>query len=189
MKHVLLACRNQKDKEALQRFLESYGTGDITAVASAGEARRLLALHEYDLVLVDAPLSDEPGYDLAVTAAVTTAAAVLLLTRADVADEISARVENQGVMVLGKPLTRPLLFQAMKMLATVSMRLSCLQHENLKLQGKIEEIRMIDRAKCLLIQYCGMTEPEAHRHLERSAMDRRVTRKEIAQEILAKYQH
>lgn len=189
MKHVLLACHNQKDKQALCRFLESYGTNDITVVTSGGEARRLLAIQEFELVLVDAPLSDEPGYDLAVTAATTTAAAVLLLTRADVADEISARVENQGVMVLGKPLTRPILFQAMKMLSTVSMRLSCLQHENLKLQSKIDEIRMIDRAKCLLIQYEGMTEPEAHRYLERTAMNRRLTRKDIAREILAKYQH
>ena len=64
-----------------------------------------------------------------------------------------------------------------------------LKKENSKLRGKIEEIRLVDRAKCLLIQYLDMTEPEAHRAIEKEAMDRRVTRKEIAKEIVSRYEN
>ena len=57
--------------------------------------------------------------------------------------------------------------------------------ENVKLQSKIEEIRLVDRAKCALIQYLSMTEEQAHHFIEKQAMDRCVTRRTVAEEILA----
>ena len=51
-------------------------------------------------------------------------------------------------------------------------------------EQKIQDIRTIDRAKCLLIQYSGMSEEQAHRYLEKQAMDRRMTRREVAEEVL-----
>ena len=53
-----------------------------------------------------------------------------------------------------------------------------------RLEQKIQDIRTIDRAKCLLIQYSGMSEEQAHRYLEKQAMDRRMTRREVAEEVL-----
>ena len=50
------------------------------------------------------------------------------------------------------------------------------------------EIRLVDRAKCILIQYLDMTEKEAHRHIEKLAMDKRKTRREIAESILRSYE-
>ena len=42
-----------------------------------------------------------------------------------------------------------------------------LRQENIKLQKKIEEIRLVDRAKCALIQYLGLTESQAHKYIEK----------------------
>ena len=63
-----------------------------------------------------------------------------------------------------------------------------LQNENVRLQQKIQEIRMVDRAKCALIQYLHMSEPDAHRYIEKQAMDLRITRREVAEEILKTYE-
>lgn len=63
-----------------------------------------------------------------------------------------------------------------------------LQSENTKLHQKIQEIRLVDRAKCTLIQYLHMTEQDAHRYIEKQAMDLRMTRREIAEEILKTYE-
>ena len=63
-----------------------------------------------------------------------------------------------------------------------------LQKENRKLKNKIEEIRTVDRAKCLLIQFESMTESDAHRYIEKAAMDQRVPRLQVAQEILQQYE-
>lgn len=47
---------------------------------------------------------------------------------------------------------------------------------------------MVDRAKCLLIQYQNLTEPQAHRFIEKQAMDRRLTRLDVARQILTTYE-
>ncbi|MBQ6404375.1 MAG: ANTAR domain-containing protein, partial [Oscillospiraceae bacterium] len=55
-------------------------------------------------------------------------------------------------------------------------------------EEKIDEIRLVNRAKWLLIAHEGLTEPEAHRLISKTAMDRHRTKREIAQEILQKYE-
>ena len=64
-----------------------------------------------------------------------------------------------------------------------------LRQENVKLQSKIEEIRLVDRAKCALIQYLSMTEEQAHHFIEKQAMDMRTTKREIAEGILKSYEY
>jgi len=56
------------------------------------------------------------------------------------------------------------------------------------LQEKMEEIRLVNRAKWLLIEELKMTEQEAHRYIEKQAMDRCVTRRAVAEQILSIYQ-
>ena len=67
-------------------------------------------------------------------------------------------------------------------------RLTALRRENMRLEKKVEEMRLVDRAKCALIQYRGMTEQQAHRYLEKKAMDTRKTRGTVAMEVLACYE-
>ena len=62
------------------------------------------------------------------------------------------------------------------------------ENENFKLQRKIEEIRLIDRAKCILIQYLQMTEPQAHKYIEKQAMNLRQSRVQMAESILKTYE-
>ena len=67
-------------------------------------------------------------------------------------------------------------------------RVRGLKKENAKLQNKIVTIKKIDRAKCALIQYLNMSEEQAHKYIERQAMDRQVTREKIAESILKMYE-
>ena len=83
---------------------------------------------------------------------------------------------------------RQLFFQTVKLIHASRKRVLGLQKENGRLQQKIEEMRLVDRAKCTLVQYLGLTEPQAHRYLEKQAMDMRMTRREVAEEILRTYE-
>lgn len=83
------------------------------------------------------------------------------------------KVEDDGVFVVPKPLSRVLFMQALRMTRAARSRLTGLQSENRRLQKRIEDIRQVDRAKCLLIECCGMTEPEAHSYIEQQAMNQR----------------
>ena len=113
---------------------------------------------------------------------------MVLLVKAEMADEVAARVEDAGVFVVPKPLNRALLFGAVKLAQAANRRIMGLQRQNNILQQKIDDIRLVDRAKCALIQYRLLTEPEAHKYIEREAMDSRRTRREVAQAILRMYE-
>lgn len=185
MERVLIVTATAKSGAQLTQFLRALERADTVDLAlSGGAARRMLLEADYDLILVNAPLPDEFGHGLASLAAHETTAGVLLAVRHETADEAAAQVEADGVLVVPKPLVRAQFYQALRLLLAARRRLSGLADENRRLQRKIEEIRLVDRAKCLLIELRGMTEPEAHAYIEREAMNRRCPKPDIAREIL-----
>lgn len=188
MDSALLVSSSDKGHSTFVELLKAAEFTHITTAHSGNEARRMLMQSDYDLAIINAPLSDEFGHDLSCMVTENSYAGVILLTKSEVADQVSAKVENYGVLVVPKPISRPLFFQAVKLVSSSRRRLLGLKNENVKLQNKIEEIRLVDRAKCVLIQYLKLTEPQAHRYIEKQAMDMRVSRKEIALNILKTYE-
>ena len=93
------------------------------------------------------------------------------------------------MITISKPISKALLWNAIKLAQATHRKLRAMQRENKKLIQKIEDIRIVDRAKCILISYLSMTEPEAHRYIEKQAMDMRKTRREVAEEILRTYEN
>ena len=150
MERILLVSATEKSRTMLSQFLTSCGVQAQLAPASSGaEARRMLVDGLFDLVLINTPLPDEFGHDMA-----------------------------------PKPLSRVLFMQALRMTRAARSRLTGLQSENRRLQKRIEDIRQVDRAKCLLIECCGMTEPEAHSYIEQQAMNQRRSKRDIAEDII-----
>ena len=186
---VLVVSSGEKGKERFDELLAICGFLNIAFANSGAEARRKLGEYEVDLVIINCPLRDEFGHELALKFTQETASGVIMLVKSELADEISAKVEDFGVFVLEKPLSRQLFFQTLKLVGAACRRMAGLRQENVKLQSKIEEIRLVDRAKCALIQYLSMTEEQAHRFIEKQAMDMRTTKREIAQGILKSYEY
>ena len=114
--------------------------------------------------------------------------AVVFLVKAAQAEQRLAPLNEQGVLLLSKPFSNTLFVQAMHMAAASNHRLQRLRQENARLQDKISQIRLVSRAKCCLVEHEHLTEAEAHRRIEKLAMDTRRDRTEIAQEILDSYE-
>ena len=185
MGQTLLVSGSEKANQSLAQFVRSTDRAErIPTAQSGGEARRLLLEQEIGILIVNAPLPDEFGHELALHAVHTTAAGALLLVKEDTAEAAAEKVEPDGVLVLPKPLNRSMLFQSLRLLRAARNRMASLQIENRKLHRKIEEIRTVDRAKCVLIECCGMTEPDAHAYIEKTAMDQRITKLQAANQIL-----
>ena len=105
----------------------------------------------------------------------------------DVYDEMEAKLTCQGVFTLAKPTSALLLNQSLKWLVSARERLRRMEEKATSVEEKMEEIRLVNRAKWLLIEQLKMTEAEAHRHIEKQAMDRCTTRREIALGIIKTY--
>ncbi len=189
MENVLLLSGSQKGRDGLTQLLKENGFLTALTCENCGEARRALIQNDFSLVVINTPLTDEFGHEFALTVTQTTSAGVVMIVKSEFADDVSAKVEDYGVLVIAKPLNRLLFSQTVKLAATARRRLLGLQTENMKLQNKIEEIRLVNRAKCVLIQYLGLTETQAHRYIEKQAMDMRQTRRETARSILSMYEN
>lgn len=189
LKSVLIVSSSEKTGELLEEMLTLNSYSDITTAKSGIEARRLLIDRQFDLCIVSTPLQDEFGTEFAINIAQKSAMQVMLLVKSQLADEVSAKVEDYGIFVLSKPISRQLFWSALKLASAAQNRLMGLQSENRQLQKKIEDIRCIDRAKCLLIENFKVTEAEAHRFIEKQAMDMRITKREVAAAILNKFEN
>ena len=91
-------------------------------------------------------------------------------------------------MLLTKPFSPAFFEQAMHMAAAGNHRLLRARQENARLQEKIAQVRLVSRAKCCLVEHEHMTESEAHRYIDKQALDTRRVRTEIAQEVLENYE-
>lgn len=175
--------------DRLQKALASVGFPNAASVSSAAEARRL-AMQDttWPLVLINAPLPDETGLELAMELTATTLSAVVLLVRTELMNLIYTPATEAGVLVIGKPVIPQVFQQSVQLAAATHNRLLTLSRENEQLHRKLDEIRLVDRAKCLLIEHRHLSEAEAHRAIEKQAMDHRLTRARVAQLIVDRYE-
>lgn len=153
--------------------------------ASAGEARRMLNAAPADLLVINTPLSDETGLELALSFSRDTTVA-LLLVRAAEYPAVCRRTRDAGVLVLARPATGRQLADALTLMRAASLRLRQAVRKNESLRAKMEDIRTVNRAKWLLIGVRGMTEDEAHHYIEAQAMDLRLPRRQVAEAIISR---
>jgi response regulator NasT len=185
---VLLVSASEKLNTAVLPLLPGSDFWPVTAVSSLSRAKRLLVQQSYDIVIVNAPLPDGMGTDFAMKLCGETDAAIALLIRHDLYEEANAKALPAGVVAVSKPMNSQLLLQVIRGLCAMRERLRAVRDRQATVEEKIEEIRLVNRAKWLLIEREGQTEPEAHRLITREAMDSHRTKRAVAQEILHKYE-
>ena len=152
------------------------------------EARRRLVNAAFDLVLINSPLPDDAGLDFAQEACSGSDAGVLFLVRGELYEETYYQLLPSGVIALPKPLSRQTISQSLRILCAIRERLRNMRRQQATVEEKIEELRLVNRAKWLLIQCLQTTEEDAHRYITRQAMEQRSTKREIAESIIRTYQ-
>lgn len=188
MNQVLIVSHSQKAIDFFSELLSQNSFENIVIASNCDNARRLFIERDFKLCIINTPLKDEFGTNFAIEIANRGITQVMLVVKNEVQDEISSKVEDYGVFVIGKPMNRKVFWNALKLANASYNKMIQLRHENTKLLKKIDDIRLVDRAKCILIQYLKMTESEAHRYIEKNAMDMRMTKKQVAENILKTYE-
>ena len=159
----------------------------VTTVRSVSEARRRIVETDFDIVLINAPLPDDFGMRLAIDICANSGAGVLLMVKNDLFNDIYAKVVNYGVITLSKPTNLQMVTQSLRILCATRERMRQMEAKQATVEEKIEEIRLVNHAKWLLIQCLSMTESEAHRYIEKQSMDERISKREVAENIIKTY--
>lgn len=185
---VLVVAAAAKFHISLREMLPEDRYDPVCAAGSVSEARRALLERPFDIVVISTPLPDEFGTKLAMHVVDSSSAGVLLLVGAEHYPDISVRLSPYGILTLQKPTTPQLILQSLQLLCGTRERLRKMEQKTASIEEKMAEIRLVNRAKWLLIDREGMTEQDAHRFIEKQAMDRCVTRRAVADQIIARYQ-
>ena len=183
---VLIAGANDRTFDSFRELLPPDSYEPPLRAGSAGEVKRMLLETDVDLVILNAPLRDEFGTQLALNLSQDNLC-VLMLVPAESFDAVCYKVEDEGILTLSKPVSRNGLLGAIKLLTAMRGKLRKLDRQNQALQEKMQDIRTVNRAKWLLIEIKRMTENEAHYYIEKQAMDMRLSRREVAEEIIRYY--
>ncbi len=185
---VLIVSASDQFTASTKALLPPSAYWPVRSVKTAGEARRLLVSMSYDLILINTPLQDEFGSRLATDLCTECSAGVLLFVKNEVYDDVYAKVMEAGVMVIGKPTSGMMVSQTLRMMCSARERMRQMEQKQASVEDKINEIRIMNRAKWLLIENEGMTEDDAHHFVEKQAMDQRISKKEAAEQIIGKYE-
>jgi len=184
---VLLVSASEKMNQSFTELLASASCSPVCIVTDSNTAKRKLLERRFDIIIINTPLPDDYGTRLAIDLSSDTSAGILLLVKAEHFPEINAKATPYGILSLSKPTSAHLITQCVQLLCATRERLRRMEKKTASIENKMEEIRIVNRAKWLLIERLEMSEADAHRYIEKQAMDRCITKKSVAESIIATY--
>ena len=181
---ILIVSASEQFDAQVGQSISDKGFVLIDKRKTATLARRALMDKNYDIVIINAPLSDEMGYELALDICEDYNTSVLIATPPEIFDSVSDYVSDAGVLVTLKPLQTDQVGIALRYLLAVQNRIHRFEEQVAKTEEKLEEVKLVSRAKILLMEKKHMSEKDAHRLIGKEAMDHGVSRKTVASSII-----
>jgi response regulator NasT len=167
----------------LVEMLTEAGYEVIAQAINGEEAIALANEHKPDLAILDVQMPVLDGISAAEK--IIAIAPVLMLT-AFSQRELVDRARDAGVMAyVVKPFTISDLVPAIEIAISRHTQMRSLADEVADLHDRLETRKIIDRAKGILMKALNLTEPEAFSWIQRAAMDRRITMKEVAEAVIS----
>ena len=184
---VLIVSVSEKFDTQMRALLPATDYYPVQSARSVSQARRMALESSFDLVLIHTPLKDDFGVQLAIDICSDSSAGALLFVKGELFDSVSAKVLEYGVVTLSMPTSSQLVSQSLRMLCAQRERIRRMEARQQSVEEKIAEIRLVNRAKWLLIECLSMTEPDAQRYLEKQSMDQRISKRQAAENIIRTY--
>ena len=168
----------------LVEMLREEGYRVAGEAADGEEAVRLANELRPDLVILDVKMPKVDGIDAASRIAGKRIAPVVILTAFSQRDLVERAREAGAMAYLVKPFAKHDLVPAIELAVSRFSELQALENEVAGLTDRLETRKVIERAKGLLMSKQGLSEPEAFRWIQRTAMDRRTTMKAVAEAVI-----
>ena len=184
---VLIVSAVENFNISLKALLPESRFSPVRFESSVSVARQLVLERAYDFVVVNSPLPDEVGTRFSIDISSEKNTVVLLFVRSELYGAAHSKVAEHGVYVLPKPVSKTMIAQALDWMIATRERLRRLEKKTVSIEEKMQEIRLVNRAKWVLIEELKMTEADAHKYIEKQAMDRCVSKREVAEDIIHTY--
>ena len=184
---VLLVSASERFRDSLLPLLPESVYSPVVTVASVGSAERTRSQRNFDFVFINSPLPDDAGIRFAIDCCRSGGTVAVLFAAAAMYDPINERVAGHGVFVVPRPLPKDAVLWTLNWMTAARERLRLYEKKVQPIEEKMEEIRLVNRAKWLLIGELKMSEPDAHHYISHQAMNRCVPKRTVAEEIIKLY--
>jgi two-component system, response regulator PdtaR len=184
-RRVLIAEDEALIRLDLKEMLEEEGYAVVGEAADGEEAVALAGSLRPDLVILDVKMPKLDGIAAAEQIAGGRVAPVVILTAFSQRDLVERAREAGAMAYLVKPFQKKDLVPTIEMATSRFAEIVALEQEVGGLHERLEARKVVERAKGVLMTEHGMTEPEAFRWIQRTAMDRRSTMRAVADAVLA----
>lgn len=188
---LLFVSASEAFHQRIRELLQKEGISDLLCVPSIQEAKRILIDQDIDLLILDAPLPGENTLQFAVEVARSKFSdySIIMLTSAALYEKQNLyETERMGIVTFKKPMDPQILLQTLRLLLSMHLKIKTLESKADKLRQNLEDDRLVNRAKILLVAKQNMGEAEAHHYIEKKAMDTCVKKTIIAAEIIRQYE-
>ncbi len=189
MKSAFIISKTETSIRAISSLLEDESYDVVESSLSLDVAKQRVTDSEFELIVINTPLAEESGVDFSVFCAKNTKACVVLMVQQEKSIDVFKIVDKHGVLVISKPVNRHLFHHYLIFTSCFRERMLSVHSENEKLKTELEEMKVIDRAKLLLIQCLSMTEQQAHRYITKQAMNMRTSKLNIAKQVIRTYEN
>lgn len=168
----------------LVEMLREEGYEVVGEASNGEEAVQLATELRPDLVILDVKMPKLDGIEAASKITGERIAPVVILTAFSQRDLVERAREAGTMAYLVKPFARNDLMPAIELAISRFAELQALESEVAGLNERLETRKLVDRAKGLLMTHQSLTEPDAFRWIQRTAMDRRTTMKAVAEAVI-----
>ena len=172
---------------ALGAFAAEQPALALVTADGLDEAERKLAQLDPALVVWQCDAPGLPALRQCVRLAEGSEAVFLLLVRPGTYEAVWQFVQAAGICVMSWPAPQEVFRQTLRNLLLLKKSLRAMQEKTDQLQSQLQDMKRIQKAKSLLMNQLGMSEANAHRWIEKAAMDRCVKKREIAETIIRMY--
>ncbi|MCR5805436.1 MAG: ANTAR domain-containing protein [Oscillospiraceae bacterium] len=185
--NALIICTNDDMTAALRHILGSVGVADVT-VSDSTDVRKTAVRSSFDIILSVLPFANEFGLDTCVYISSKCCSEQIIFAPSKIYDEVCSKTVGLGLTILPKNSASSLAANIIGRMVALKKDMDEARRKNDELIRKIDEDKLIYRAKCVLIEYLKVTENDAHRILQKRAMDRQIPLYDAALEVLKTYE-
>lgn len=183
---ICLALNQIEEMKKIKVLLTQQGFTVIDESTDGASALRRIKTLQPDLIIADADLPGINGIQLAEIAEQENIAPVIVITNSNTGDLWNN--SNSGIIFLQRPLTKSGLMQTIQLSLLSYRKIMSLKEEIKKLKAQLEERKLIEKAKGIIMEKYGLAESQAYRLMQKRSMDTGTPLRELAKAIILSHQ-
>ena len=188
IKIKILIVSSEKSAEIIRSGFDSLANNKIEISHTAKDAKKKLSENNFDIIIINSPLSDEFGENLAASVCRKYDALILIMVKKELYNGAVKIADDNGYFCISKPVSKEFLTQTVKILLTAGKKLKKMEKQKEKLETEVDNIKRIRRAQYLLMEKLGMSENEAYKYIEKQSMDLCERKSDVAKRIIMTYE-